>query len=377
MTFFRSTFVELFSPFFLTFSVTSFVLIMNQLYSLVRLMVEKLFTIQDVGLMLIYLLPDVFTVTVPLGVVGAVFVTVIRQSVDSEIICMQASGRNLWKFSLPILLFGLLTTAVTSTLSIWVQPAAYKKYTGLQAEIIKANADEKLRPGRFSYQFGGKAIQVGARSDNNELSDIFIADRRQVANSPVIMANTGFINVDDASKQVVFSLRNGTVYIPGDTSDGLRTVSFDKLNYRLGFEPEGSANSRVLKRKSTAALWTQAQRFKPGAISYYRWMLEFHNRLALPWACLVFALAAIPMAIVEPRSGKSGSYLRAVFLVVAFYIIRRGFKDLVFGGKAPPGILWLLPLLILAYGTLRMWQVNNNVRFVSAFSVWPKRNLNL
>ena len=49
MTLFRSTFVELFSPFFLTFSITSFVLIMQRLYTLVRLMVEKLFTVQDVG----------------------------------------------------------------------------------------------------------------------------------------------------------------------------------------------------------------------------------------------------------------------------------------------------------------------------------------
>jgi LPS export ABC transporter permease LptF len=370
MTLFRSTFVELISPFLLTFSVTSFVLIMQRLYSLVRLMVEKLFTVQDVGLMLVYLLPDVFAVTVPLGVVGAVFGTVIRQSVDSEIICAQASGCSLWKFSLPILTFGLLATVLTAGLTIWIQPEAYKRYTGLQAEIIKAHADEKLKPGRFNYQFGGKAIQIGAKSADNELSDIFIADRNQRTSSSVILASKGRIEVDDDAQQVMFRLRDGMVYIPGNTPEVLRTVKFEQLSYRLSFEPQGSGDSRVVKRKSTVALWKEAHAFPPGVIGYYHWMLQFYSRLVLPWACLVFALTSIPMAIVEPRSGKSGSFLRAVFLVVTFYIIWIGFKDLVFGGKAPPEILIMAPSLVLVYGLLRMWQVNGNVRI---FAFLPNR----
>lgn len=373
MTLFRSTFFELFAPFFLTFSITSFVLIMQRLYALVRLMVEKLFTVQDVGLMLGYLLPDVFAVTVPLGVVGAVFGTVIRQSVDSEIICMQASGCSLWKFSLPILTFGLLATVVTAGLTIWVQPEAYKRYTALQADIIKAHADEKLKPGRFNYQFGGRVIQIGAKSADNELSDIFIADRIQQTSSTVILASKGRIEVDDDAKQVMIMLRDGVVYIPGSVPDVLRTVKFERLSYRLSFEPQGSADSRVLKRKSTAALWTEAHAFPPGVIAYYRWMQQFYSRMVLPWACLVFALVSIPMAIVEPRSGKSGSFLRAVFLVVTFYIVWIGFKDLVFGGKAPPEILILPPLLVLAYGLLRMWQVNGNVRFFAFLLNRPGR----
>ena len=365
MTIFSATFAELFFPFFLTFSVTSFILVMQRLYTLITLMVEKLFSLNDVGLMLFYLLPDVFTIAIPLGVVGAVFITVIRQSVDSEIICLRAAGQSLWSYCLPVLLFGLLWTAATASLSIWLQPYGYQKYTELQAKIIKAHADEKLRPGRFNYQFGQKAIQIGARSADNELSDIFIADRVQTGSSSVILADTGQIAVDDATKQVLFKLRNGTVYSPGSTPGVLRTVNFERLNYRLSFQPQGSSKTRRLKRKTTAALWREAHAFKPGSLLYHRWMLEFYSRLTLPLACLVFALTAIPMAIVEPRSGRSGSFLRAVFLVVTFYIIWIGFKDLVKGGNAPPEIVWLPLFLVLVYGLLRLWQVNADVRVLS------------
>jgi len=365
MTIFSATLAELFFPFFLTFGVTSFILVMQRVYTLITLMVEKLFSLSDVGLMLFYLLPDVFTIAIPLGVVGAVFITVIRQSVDSEIICLRAAGKSLWSYSLPVLLFGLLWTVATAGLSVWLQPLGYQKFTELQAKIIKANADEKLRPGRFNYQFGQKVIQIGARSADNELSDIFIADRVQTGSSSIILADAGHIAVDDATKQVLFKLRNGAVYSPGSTPGVLRTVNFERLSYRLSFQPQGSSKTRRLKRTTTEALWREAQAFKPDSLAYHRWMLEFYSRLTLPLACLVFALTAIPMAIVEPRSGRSGSFLRAVFLVVTFYIIWIGFKNLVKSGKAPPEILWLPLMLVLVYGLFRLWQVNADVSILS------------
>lgn len=365
MTIFSATLAELFFPFFLTFGVTSFILVMQRVYTLITLMVEKLFSLSDVGLMLFYLLPDVFTIAIPLGVVGAVFITVIRQSVDSEIICLRAAGKSLWSYSLPVLLFGLLWTVATAGLSVWLQPLGYQKFTELQAKIIKANADEKLRPGRFNYQFGQKVIQIGARSADNELSDIFIADRVQTGSSSIILADTGHIAVDDATKQVLFKLRNGAVYSPGSTPGVLRTLNFERLSYRLSFQPQGSSKTRRLKRTTTEALWREAQAFKPGSLAYHRWMLEFYSRLTLPLACLVFALTAIPMAIVEPRSGRSGSFLRAVFLVLTFYIIWIGFKNLVKSGKAPPEILWLPLMLVLVYGLFRLWQVNADVSILS------------
>ena len=367
MILFTSTFFELFTPFLMMFGVTSFVLIMQRISTLVTLMVEKLFSIGDVGLLLLYSIPTVFSLTISLSVVGAVFITVIRKSMDSEIISIQASGANLWKFSAPILAFGLLTTVCTLILSVWVQPIAHQKYAELQASIIKVNADAKLQPGQFNYQFGRKAVQIGARSSDNELSEIFIADRVQSGASSVILADKGRIAVDDDSKQVMFRLHNGTVYIPGDQPEVLRTIHFDQLSYRLNFVPKNVAISGTLNRKSTAALWREAHAFPPGVISYYRWMLQFHSRLALPWSCLVFSLAAIPMAIVEPRSGKSGSFLRAIFLVVGFYVIWTGFTDLVSGGKAPPEVLWLPVMLVGLYGLLRLWQVDSNVSLRSFF----------
>ncbi|MCZ6557527.1 MAG: LptF/LptG family permease, partial [SAR324 cluster bacterium] len=207
MTYFRATFSELIIPFFVTSGVISIMLIMQRLYTLFALMVERLFGVQDVGLLLLYLLPEIFSISIPLGVVGAVFITVIRQSVDAEIICMRAAGTSLWKYSIPLLLFGLIATFAAASLTLWLQPIGYERYAESEARIVKANADENLMPGRFHYQFGNKAIQIGARASDDELSDIFIADRVMSSNSSVIMADKGRIDVDEQTKLVYFRLR--------------------------------------------------------------------------------------------------------------------------------------------------------------------------
>lgn len=362
MTLFRATFAELFFPFFLTCGVVSFILIMQKLYTLFTLMVEKLFGLQDVGLLLVYLLPEIFAITIPLGVVGAVFITVIRQSVDSELICVRATGTSLWRYSLPLLLFGLLATLAAAVFTLWLQPVGFEGYAELQASIVKDHAEENLVPGRFHYQFGGKVIQVGGRAPDEELSDIFIADRELSSSSSIIMADKGRIEVDDESKQVYFRLQNGAVYVTARDARVLRTVSFERLNYRLAFQPQRAFKARRLKWTSTLELLRQAWNPDPGLQDRAKTLLELYSRFTLPFACLVFAMAAIPMAIVEPRSGKSGSFLRAIFLVVTYYIIWIGFKDLVKGGNAPAEVMWLPLLLVGSYGLVRLWQANAEIR---------------
>jgi lipopolysaccharide export system permease protein len=365
MTLFRSTFTELVFPFFLTFGVMSCILLMQRIYTLVSLMVEKKFELQEVALMLFYLLPQIFTITIPLGVVGAVFITVIRQSVDSEMVCLRATGTSLWVYSLPILLFGLLATGLTSFNSLWLSPYLYQKYAVLEAEIIKTHADEKLLPGKFNYDFGEKAIQVGARSPNNELSDIFIADRIFAGGSTIILASRGRIEVDEASEQVFFRLREGSMYAAasGDPHT-FRTVDFARLDYRLEFRSQGAPSSSLVKREPTLAIWERIRAEQPASALYWRWAVEFFTRVTFPWSCLVFSLAAIPMAIVDPRSGRSGSFLRAIFLIVAYYIIWIAFKDLVKGGSAAPEVLWLPLILIGIYGLFRLWQINSDFSLV-------------
>jgi LPS export ABC transporter permease LptF len=358
MILFRAILVELSSPFLLTLSVLAGLLMMEKTYRLVNLVVDQRLSLREVGLMLIYLLPQVLDITLPLAVVGAVFVTVIRQSMDGEIISLRATGRGLWSYGQPFLVFGLAVTLATAGVTLWVQPTAARKYGELQVEMVRWRAEEKLVPGELNYDFGDKVIRVGGRKSEKEFSDVFIADRELGSNASVITAASGWIEVDDASRAVVFRLNDGQVYTLTPQAPEFRTIRFRTLNYVLDYRPGDTPSVNTIRTISTAELLRTLANAKSKPAKVINYGRELQRRLALPWSALAFALASLPMAIVDPRSGRRAGYLRAIILVAAYFIVLAAFKDLVNGGKAPSIMLWMPAWLIFLYGMLRLWQIN-------------------
>jgi len=373
MIFFFSTIRELFSPFFMTFGVMSVILIMQKFYALASLMLDRQFPPEYLLLMIFFLLPQVFSITIPLGVIGSVFVTVIRKSVDAEIITFRAAGKSLWEFALPYAVFGFMTALATSVITIWFMPLGFQHYSELQIRIVRSHAESTLIPGKFSGDFGGKVIQVGGRLPSGEFSEIFITDRVYRRGKPVITADRGRIEVDDESRQVYLRLENGVIYSPDAKGKVFRETGFEELDYMLSMKPTGTAEVNKIKQTPSLALWESINNAKKQDGNYRKEILEFFYRLTLPWGCFVFALAAIPMAIVDPRSGRSGSFLRAIFLVITYYIIWIGFKDMVQNGKAPAWVLWLPLALVLSFGLFRLWQVNSDTTLLRTLRIdWRK-----
>jgi LPS export ABC transporter permease LptF len=364
MIVFRSVLRELTAPFGSTCLVLSALLLMEKVYRLVSLVVENRLRPQELGLMLAYLLPQILTVTLPLAVVGAVFMTVIRHSLDSELICHRASGRSLWSYAAPYFTFGILTTAATAGLTLWVQPASYAKYTDLQLEMVRYRAEEKIVPGEFNYDFGGKIIHVRARNPDKTFSSVFISDRAFGAGSSVIAADRGRIEVEQASKKVYFKLQQGQIVYQDADPAIFRTVDFATLNYVLDFRPGERFEGNQLWSMPTDALLKQIQEGGPDRMKMSRLVLELYFRITTPLACLAFSVAALPLGIFNPRSGQTGSFVKAILLVVVYYVLWIGFKDVAYNRVTPPHVLLLPPLLVTGYGLFRLWVSDHDAETV-------------
>lgn len=365
MILFRSVLRELAAPFGSACLVLSALLLMEKVYRLVSLVVGSRLRPQELGLMLVYLVPQILTITLPLAVVGAVFMTVIRHSLDSELVCHRASGRSMWSYAVPYFTFGILTTAANACLTLWVQPASYAKYTDLQLDMVRYRAEEKIAPGEFNYDFGGKVIHVRARNPDKSFSSVFIADRAFGANSTVILAERGRIEVEQASKQVVFKLQQGQILYQDADPAVFRTVDFASLNYVLDLQPGEQFEGNLLWGIPTDELISRIQGGALDPTRLSRLMLELYFRITTPLACFAFSVAALPLGIFNPRSGQRGSFVKAILLVVAYYIIWIGFNDAAYSRVIPPHALLLPALLMMAYGLLRLWMANHDTE-----SVW-------
>lgn len=83
----------------------------------------------------------------------------------------------------------------------------------------------------------------------------------------------------------------------------------------------------------------------------HKFMVEYHKKLAIPVACLVFALLAIPMAVSTSRSGKGVSIGLAMAVYLVYYLCLVGGEKLSDRGLIHPlPAMWAGNALLLAIG---------------------------
>ncbi|MDH4121355.1 MAG: LptF/LptG family permease [Deltaproteobacteria bacterium] len=358
----RAIFLELFRPFLMTSGTVLFLMMMAKIQRLVTWMVDKRLSVSEVLLMTLYMLPPTIAMVIPLGVLGGVFMVIVRQSLDSELVAMRASGMGFSRLLKPIGLFGLGASLAGLLLSVWLQPLFNEKFRNLQMQVIKQHAQDSLIPGELNFEFGSKVIRVGGREPDGTFTNVFLSDQHPSSQSPVIMAQKGEIYTNETMRQVVFQIQNGAIYTRDPDKPALSTTSFKTLSYVLTLP--SSLDYSIM---SAGAMWSistwqliqelSSQRMTHDQRSLY--LFELFNRLSSPFSCLAFSLAALPMAVVDPRAGKSAGFLRALLLVMVFWLLWVASRDLILAGRVPAMTLFLPSVLIGFYGwfsTLRLEQ---------------------
>lgn len=349
MTLFRSIFIQLFAPYLFGTTILTFVLSMDTIYKLINLIVSKGVNVQSVGLMLLYRIPQFLSVTMPLGVVIATTLVMIRLSSDLEITAMRANGIGYDSLAKPILAFGLLSTGLTLLNTLFVNPAGFAAFEEEQVRMLKSHTVKNIQPGVLNFDFADKVLYTRDKEDD-VLKGVFIADRKLEAESYVIASEEGKI-IFKETQELLLQLHKGSLHQTLAENEGYRITSFDTLDYIFKLPEIASPQTGHVWGLSTWELWGSNK---------YKESLELALRVTTPWACLGFAMAAISLSLVNPRSGRSGAYLRALIIVVVYYILWLGMKELTFREKMTPQLLWIPPSVIFLFGVYNLYKHDHN-----------------
>ncbi len=82
-----------------------------------------------------------------------------------------------------------------------------------------------------------------------------------------------------------------------------------------------------------------------------RYLVEFHKKFSIPFACIVFALLGVPMAITSSRSGKGVSISMAIAVFLIYYLFLVGGEKASDRGFINPFLaMWSPNFVLLAIG---------------------------
>src|SRR5262249_56800487 len=94
----------------------------------------------------------------------------------------------------------------------------------------------------------------------------------------------------------------------------------------------------------TAALWNA---IKTGTATYEE-RVEFQRRFALPFACLIFTLAGLPLGVSTTRGSKSMGLVLSLILMLLYYLVFVGGTRIAANAQFSPFLGAWLPNLAFA-----------------------------
>jgi LPS export ABC transporter permease LptF/LPS export ABC transporter permease LptG len=300
-------------------------------------------------------LPQALPYAIPLGVLVGTLITLSRMSSDGEVTAMRAAGVSGRRVAPPILAFGLVATLVAAAASLWLTPWSIRERYRIQNQLIAGQLTAEVQARVFKEQFPNTILYISdiPASATTRWHRIFLADvspSSEHGDSPrVTLASEAIAVPDAAHNRIQLSLSNASTYEVGKDPSEYKVSSSPGHEMMLQAQRNNEvAPSRPVIEMDTGPLYKLAYGNRKDPERTLEARIELHQRLALPFACMLLALAGIPLGVGSRRSGKSSAYVLTVALALLYYTGLINAINLGRQGMVAAGLAVWIPNLVFA-----------------------------
>jgi LPS export ABC transporter permease LptF/LPS export ABC transporter permease LptG len=361
----RSIFREILSSAFLGTAMFTFVLFLQRAGKSFELLVRSSATPGAVAYLFGLILPLTLTFTLPVGALVGILIALSRMSSDGEIIGMRAAGVPSRRVMMPVLSVAMIFMAITAACSLWLTPWSFRQWYRVLNRLAAEELTAEVQPRVFEEQFPNSILYVGDVIPGKiELwRNIFIADLRPPQQNSS--------NAQDQAEGPRITIAREAIAVPDVKNNRIQLHMLDASNHQGTKDPNVYVSSsfpagdqvlqaarpsevrgmRPYPEMDTVPLMREASKSRDAAI-------ELHQRLALPFACVLLALVGIPLGTSSRKAGKSGAFVVTVFLAFFYYMGLISLISLARQGTLPVALaVWMPNLVFAMVGGWMMWRL--------------------
>ena len=352
-------------------AIFTFVLFIRYLPHLLEMIVRNSASLGSILEIVLFTLPDMFTVTIPMAVLVGILLGLSRLASDSEITAMRASGIGVWSF---VRIAGMVAVAawiVNLANTLYLAPKSAAAMRSLEDSLASAQASYEVQPRVFYEDFRDYVLyvqDVRAGSGAANWRGIFLADVTD-PNAPKITTADRATVVNGPNQTITMRLRDGaeSETVPDQPNQyNVSTFAQTDLPLEAGSQEDvrlGRSDTPILAMSNRELL----DRFqsKNGRI----YSIEFEKRLAYPAACLVLMLVGVPLGISSRRGGKGAGFVLTIALVFIYYFLSSTGTALARQNKIPVFLgVWQANLIFALCGIVLLRQMATGGAALSALA---------
>src|SRR5215470_2114020 len=302
--------------------------------------------------------------TLPMGLLLAVVISAGRLTSDLEVVAFGALGVSPLRLFRPFLVAATIVAVVVATLTMWVNPWGIKAFLRCVHELRRHAAVPLIEERTFT-RIGALVVYA----DQTELATsgfrgLVIGDERDPRTFAIIAAPRGRL-VDDAERQrTILRLTDGAIHQSRPSSpDWYRVTEFKVYDMPLDVAApiaEAQSDAGTEKKETTWDLVsnTRALDLTRNADQAEMFVTEFHKRLSLPLAPIVFAMIVFPLGIQFKRGGRAVAAVGGIIVYLAHHVAQEGLGRIPMlrpwgGGYWVSTALFMLFGLVLLYFTVK------------------------
>ena len=339
----------------------TFVLFMRDLGHILEMVVRDSASLKHVIELVLFTLPNVLTVTIPMAALVGILLGLSRLAADSEITAMRACGMGVFQFVRIIAVIAVTAWGLSLANSLYFAPRATTALLQLEKNIRDAQASFSVQPRVFYEDLHNSVLYVQDVQTARGVSvwrNVFLADTTNPLAPKITTAERATV-INGGSHSLSMRLRNGQTHeLAANDPSAYNLSTFAETD--LPVQLSGQDSVRLGRSDTPVLAMSNRELLAAAHTPIGRWyQIEFEKRLAYPVACLVLPLIGIPLGLISRRGGKSSGFVLTILLVFLYYffsstgvaLARQG-KVSVFAG------VWAANMIFAAFGILLLRQMS-------------------
>ena len=364
---------ELLPTLIIALAVMSFVAFSKEFRRMSQMLITAGTSFTTFAIVIMTVLANVFTITLPIALLAGIVACFSRLNTDNEIVALKSGGISVLRMLRPVLLVAVLTFLATFFLSTIGAPTANSNLRNLQYELALSQISTDVQPRVFNDRFRKLVFYFeDLEPSRNIWKGIFIADETDPRLPKIYLARAGRIFSNATDNFLQLHLDDGLIYSNPSEKVGSDSVThFGSLDIPLKelniTPPDQIPKKNPEKSMAELAAEIHSGLHLAGSDPQIDLEVEYHRRIAIPFACFVFALIGVPLGITTRKGGRSLGFVLSLFVVFGYYLtFVYSWKAGVFYKIFPISFgVWIANILFTAIGIALLWQANGERHPVS------------
>lgn len=200
-------------PFFATFFISLFVLVMQFFWLYIDDLVGKGLDILIILKLITYVSATLIPLALPLAMLLSSIMTFGNLGETFELVAIKSAGISLFRFMQPLFITAIFIGGIAFIFSNNIIPVAQLKLASLKYDIIVAKPAFDIKEGVFYHQIKDFSIKIGKKDKNDStIRNIVIFEKRYNLQDNVLIADSGIMRVTPDKKFLEFILKDGWRY---------------------------------------------------------------------------------------------------------------------------------------------------------------------